>query len=636
MELHRAQEAQLLRCSIRSVFSSTSKRFSTHRPISRQSCPLLSARGRANRKQLKACAAEGKITKQVISAIPQVRQWRSTNAEFREAERREADVLGPEYYRSPRTDFERLTAALDVAAQALDLLQAGHPSWEVLGRQLGRESVAARHLGEAGETLEQRMQQWAEHLVLLEESETAPLRERAPDEVAGWAKEVSPILHGVLELIESNRDLFGKASTLTDVREVLIARKSVQDAQREIELHEADARREFEEMFNGSSTDWDYVSESSEWAEQFVQQLGPDLLPQVIAVVLTIPLPTEDLQRRASECEKRFNAVTEWFVGGQFDLARSELGGRFDDAEAFLESLRETLPDIEEWRLHNGAIEQLRGLRLFELTEYSAAECLPSELVAATVERAILRAWIDSVLASDDRCEPGRSDARDQLVEEFQELDRTVVAHAAGRVIEVVNRHRPNSAIGEFGLIRTEAEKKTRHRPIKVLLEAAPAAAKALKPCFMMSPLTVSQFLPSSFRFDAVIFDEASQVRPGDAIGSLYRGKQLIVAGDNQQLPPSDFFERASDGGSDGWNPDDLDVFDSVLDLCRKTTTIPELPLRWHYRSRHEDLITYSNHAFYGGRLITYPSATEKGDDLGIEFIHVPEGIYQRGTSSHR
>jgi hypothetical protein len=132
--------------------------------------------------------------------------------------------------------------------------------------------------------------------------------------------------------------------------------------------------------------------------------------------------------------------------------------------------------------------------------------------------------------------------------------------------------------------------------------------------------------------FDVVIFDEASQIRPSDAINAIYRGSQLIVAGDERQLPPTSFFDRLTqDGGTDEYQEDQFDDFESILTHA-KIGSIEQLGLRWHYRSRHESLISYSNYSFYDGELITYPGALDVSPDLGVEYIGVPDGIYQRGA----
>jgi very-short-patch-repair endonuclease len=167
--------------------------------------------------------------------------------------------------------------------------------------------------------------------------------------------------------------------------------------------------------------------------------------------------------------------------------------------------------------------------------------------------------------------------------------------------------------------------------PIRVLMEQAAPVVQALKPCMMMSPLSVSQFLPPSLRFDLVIFDEASQVQPADAINCIYRGRQLIVAGDQKQLPPTPFFDRLDNDSTDEWDDDQSDKFESVLDTA-KGAGLRSLALRWHYRSQHEDLITYSNYSFYAGQLVTFPSPKTDGEDTGLQIFVVP-GIYRRGAA---
>ena len=134
--------------------------------------------------------------------------------------------------------------------------------------------------------------------------------------------------------------------------------------------------------------------------------------------------------------------------------------------------------------------------------------------------------------------------------------------------------------------------------------------------------------------FDMVIFDEASQVSPGDAINCIYRGDALILAGDQKQLPPTSFFTASGPDDGDEWSEesDDTADFESVLDLAKSAGVFRSLTLRWHYRSRHEALIAFSNMSFYQGSLITFPGANANGPDVGIELFHV-NGTYRRGTT---
>src|SRR5258708_7944757 len=156
----------------------------------------------------------------------------------------------------------------------------------------------------------------------------------------------------------------------------------------------------------------------------------------------------------------------------------------------------------------------------------------------------------------------------------------------------------------ERSLIENEVGKQTRHIPIRSLLARAFQAAQALKPCFMMSPASVSQFLSQvPGVFDLVVIDEASQMRPEDAIATLARGKQLVVVGDPMQLRPTTFFDAVQDDTAADEDDDQLAVdTESILDLGLAQLR-PARDLRWHYRSRHESLIAFSNREFYLNRL---------------------------------
>lgn len=146
-----------------------------------------------------------------------------------------------------------------------------------------------------------------------------------------------------------------------------------------------------------------------------------------------------------------------------------------------------------------------------------------------------------------------------------------------------------------------------------------------------MSPLSVSLFLdPEQIHFDLVIFDEASQMCSEDAVGAVYRGKQLVICGDNRQLPPTSFFEHGMAEDFEDDEPESFDVFESILDECA-AINVPQLRLRWHYRSHHESLIAFSNRRFYSDQpLVTFPAARHEDDTLGVRFVYVPDGIYDR------
>ncbi|MDX2701563.1 DUF3320 domain-containing protein [Streptomyces sp. PA03-6a] len=284
----------------------------------------------------------------------------------------------------------------------------------------------------------------------------------------------------------------------------------------------------------------------------------------------------------------------------------------------------------EEWQTYRDAVALLDRHGAGDLALRAAERTVPAEQFPAVVEQAVLKAWADALLASDSRLRTTRSADLDARVASFQEADRRLVAAAGGAVIEACNRRRPRRfGNGASAVITREAEKKTRHMPVRELLGRTREVVQTIKPCFMMSPLTVSQFLPADYHFDVVIFDEASQVRPSDAINCIYRGSSLVVAGDSKQLPPTSFFDSSVEDDSDQYDQDGPDSFESLLDAC-KAGAMRELPLRWHYRSRHEDLITFSNRSFYDNSMITFPGALDHGNDVGVSYLRAT-GAYDRG-----
>ena len=149
-----------------------------------------------------------------------------------------------------------------------------------------------------------------------------------------------------------------------------------------------------------------------------------------------------------------------------------------------------------------------------------------------------------------------------------------------------------------------------------------------LKPCFPMSPMSVAQYLEADHPpFDVVVFDEASQIPVWDAVGALARGRQAVVVGDPKQLPPTSFFARGED---ESIAEDDIEDLESILEECIGAQ-VPTHRLNWHYRSRDESLIAFSNERYYGGELITFPSAGANGAG-GVSVRHV-EGVYEKGAS---
>lgn len=198
-------------------------------------------------------------------------------------------------------------------------------------------------------------------------------------------------------------------------------------------------------------------------------------------------------------------------------------------------------------------------------------------------------------------------------------------------------RPRGAAGIGPLGVLNAEIARRRGHLPIRKLLEKAGPAIQQLKPVFMMSPLSVAQFLkPGGLKFDILVMDEASQIEPVDALGAIARADQLVVVGDEKQLPPTAFFKKLAGEGEE--EPEDDGVLiqakdaESILDLCL-AKGLPARMLCWHYRSKHQSLIAVSSREFYENRLFIVPSPYDAVAGMGLKFNLLKDAPYERGAS---
>ncbi len=232
---------------------------------------------------------------------------------------------------------------------------------------------------------------------------------------------------------------------------------------------------------------------------------------------------------------------------------------------------------------------------------------------------------------------------RHDLVSTFASLERqrlkdNVTGILAGHLAQV-----PQGAMGEMGVIRGEIGKKRGHIALRQLFNRAGTAIQRIKPVLLMSPISVAQYLPpGTVSFDLLVIDEASQVRPEDALGAIARANQIVVVGDKQQLPPSSFFDRLladeedeTEGDDENVGPDLLEgaakigSMESILTLCEARGLAGRM-LMWHYRSRDPSLIEVSNLEFYNGDLVLPPSPLQKDPAYGLCFTRV-DGVYDKG-----
>ena len=265
--------------------------------------------------------------------------------------------------------------------------------------------------------------------------------------------------------------------------------------------------------------------------------------------------------------------------------------------------------------------EDLRTLGLWPFMTEVEHDGIAGPNVTAALGYCWLASIYEAELLRDPRAGTIGAEYHSRTVTEFREADARHIAQTPERIKRVIAERiiqARNQFPDQSELVAHEAGKKRRHIPLRKLFRDAPDVIGALKPCWVMSPLEVSQLLPGDRPyFDVVIFDEASQVTPADAIPAIFRGHQLVVAGDQRQLPPTSFFRGASGDDDEAYDeyedaPDGgTKDFESILDVI--TTFVPFRALGWHYRSRDERLIAFSNVHFYDRSLMTFPGVLREG-----------------------
>ncbi len=275
------------------------------------------------------------------------------------------------------------------------------------------------------------------------------------------------------------------------------------------------------------------------------------------------------------------------------------------------------------------------GLAADLLAPAIAGEVTFDDLAPAFL-RTFYQKWLGEVVRLRESLQRFHTLAHENRVKEFRVLDQAILvanrAALAAKLRDAVQtRLRAPKLAVPMAVLRREMARQRRLSPLRKTMHHAHAAIRAIKPCVLMSPLSVAQFLPGQEpSFDLVVFDEASQLPPEDAVGAIVRGRQLVVVGDPKQLPPTDFFLVMDDGAAtraaDG-TPLYTDG-ESVLEEFKGAGS-PQSRLRWHYRSLHESLITFSNASFYDADLHTFPSVETDSDALGVRFDYVPDGVYE-------
>ncbi len=400
------------------------------------------------------------------------------------------------------------------------------------------------------------------------------------------------------------------------------------------------AKKILGDYFNGSETDPDsfndvvtaseVVLEMDEFSSLVRGFLSEERLSDAVPVFLNAVELTDDM-RKAVDALSNYSGLADdhWLADRDLNEAAEFLSGAASDIDGMqvhsrFRTARNELSELDfDWIVRDLLEKRLPLSQLPDVIEATAIRRLAEAVFDE--HRAILAKYNGKRL---DECRAT-----------LASLDRDIISLSRKRLrSEILAFALPPHGVGhgrksdytEMSLINNEIEKKKRHVSTRDLTRRAGRALMELKPCWMMSPLAVAQYLPrGAHKFDLCIIDEASQMPPEDSVGALVRSAQTMVVGDTKQLPPTSFFRKMID--DDDADEDEVVLEESVLEMANASFR-PARRLRWHYRSRHSGLIKFSNHMVYDDNLVVFPSATESLPTMGVFFRKV-DGLYHAGAN---
>jgi very-short-patch-repair endonuclease len=431
--------------------------------------------------------------------------------------------------------------------------------------------------------------------------------------------------------------------TVTEETSLVARRQNLSDLMRgqvaraDIQAQEGVGRDAFGDQWNSDKSDWVALSAIANW----IQANGD---------IRILASRVSERQGLPSRCEAILTARDNWreLLSALLSVlkATSEAAITAENVLTLVSS--ETSTRLAAWRDGGEALTVWVGYRAraHEANVVGLKDLVDrlhsGDLAPVSALPDFEQAFFESVFESQVEAEPALATFDGELhsrkVSDFAALDRQRIKAAAMQV--ALNHHRrvppkAGGAVGPLGVLKGEIARKRGHMPIRQLMQKAAQPIQALKPVFMMSPLSVAQFLPpGALEFDLLVMDEASQIQPVDALGAIARCKQVVVVGDPQQLPPTAFFAKMTGqtDNDDDDGPARVADIESILGLFT-ARGLPMRMLRWHYRSRHESLIAVSNKQFYENKLVIIPSPYTARSGLGLRFHHIKDGIFESGTT---
>ena len=405
----------------------------------------------------------------------------------------------------------------------------------------------------------------------------------------------------------------------------------------------------FGRYWQGEESNLKRLNEFAEWIVDFRKQLIGGILTKQAIDLVSVGVNQEKIERLVKQVKVAENDFMQ-----QRDALFNHLGTdantlfgietekvSFTELRSRLELWEQGLPRLQPWESYvrlRAVCKQTIAQPLVNRIEDDMLE--PEDIVSCFEGN-----FADALLEKAFRERPELRDfvfsLHEKKIADFRELDCEIINLNRQRLITQLHQNRPRPFVGasdksEIGTLQDQFGRKKGRKALRIreLLSEVGGLIQRIKPCFMMSPLSIAQFCkPQRVRFDVVVFDEASQIKPEDALGALLRAEQAVVLGDTQQLPPTRFFDNVVADIEEEDEDNNVKIVDveSILHQCKISFLVKQL--KWHYRSRHESLIAFSNQKFYDNSMLIFPSAIDKSEHLGLKPVHIPDAVYDRGTN---
>jgi hypothetical protein len=391
--------------------------------------------------------------------------------------------------------------------------------------------------------------------------------------------------------------------------------------------------------WRGPRTNFELLNLTTRWAAHLCEA-DIQLSPNSAIATAAKPDALSTWQTQLAELAKLAEEETDAAFGIVVLERRSE--APVADIIKRIEEMSAAIPDYQKWSQYCQLVDKLGNAGLGDLIAKMNIEGLTAESAATELRFARAERLWNRALQENSALQQLRDFDRHELVNTYQGLEKSQFKDNVTAILVQHLSQVPQGAQGEMRIVRGELGKKRAHIALRKLFTTAPQAIRRIKPILLMSPISVAQFLePGLHEFDLLVIDEASQVRPEDALGAIARARQIVVVGDQKQLPPTSFFDRLLGDGDEDEDDEDpesedllggaakLGQLESVLSLC-EARGLGSRMLEWHYRSRDPSLIKVSNREFYKNGLILPPSPLQDDPAYGLCFTKVA-GAYDRG-----